>query len=57
MRKLTYFLIGMGTVWGSHATKLESMDFTVMQVVNIIVASVLGGLVALRALLDGKGKI
>lgn len=57
MRKLTYFLIGMGTVWGSHATKLESMDFTVMQVVNILVASVLGGLVALRALLDGKAKV
>lgn len=52
-RKLNYFIGGFATVWASHATALES-GFSAMQLVNVIIAAVAGGALAVRALMDRK---
>ena len=44
-------MIGLATVWGSHASQLED-GYSNIELFNIIIASALGGLVALRAYLD-----
>lgn len=54
MRKLVYFFIAAANVWASHATKLESADYTAMQLINVIIMSLAGGAVAVRALMDNN---
>lgn len=53
MRKFMYFIGGFASVWASHAGALEE-GFTVIQLVNVLVAAVAGGAVAVRALMDRK---
>ena len=50
-RPSIYFAIGALTVWMSHASSIED-GFTAIQIVNVVIASILGGFVALRAKMD-----
>ena len=52
-RPYVYFAIGMLTVWGSHASSLEE-GFTAIKLINVLLASALGGFIALRAKNDSK---